>query len=245
MQDQLDHIEEYLNGNLSEDERRDFEARMKSDESLNEKVANHRSLLKGLELGFNRELKSLLQQEEQMQKQISIKKNKQIKLRNYSMGLAAAVALILVSIYSIRNQSLDSNELYFNYYTSYPNVEAPVSRSDDQIDNAYSFYEQGNYPRALKLFSKLNKENPLDPAPIFYSGICNLEIDNAETAITFFDLIQKLDQNKYSKPAIWYEALSNLKLNRKSRTIELLNDLIGDEDSYSLKSKELLSSLGQ
>lgn len=85
----------------------------------------------------------------------------------------------------------------------------------------------------------------MDPAPIFYSGICNLEIDNTESAVSFFELIQEFDKNNYSKPARWYEALANLKLERKSRAIDLLNDLSYGEDNYSIKSKELLTSLDQ
>lgn len=241
MQDQLEYIEEYLKGNLSEGECRDFEAKMKNDDALNEKVENHRSFLKGIELGFNRELKSLLKREDQ--KQISSSSNRQIRLRNYFVGIAATVALILVSVYSIRNQQMDSNELFVNYYTAYPNVEAPISRSGGNTENAYSFYEQGNYPRALELFSKLIKENAHDPAPVFYSGICNLELDHVQSARSFFESIQKLDQNKYSKPALWYEALSNLKLNNKQEAINILNNLARGEDVHAKRAMEVLEYL--
>lgn len=243
MQDQLDYIEEYLKGKLSEDERKNFEIKLKTDLPLQEKVQNHRSILTGIELGFNRELKSILQKEEHVLADASKRKRAQSGKINYFIGIAATVALILTSIFILKNQSLDSNQLYARYYESYPNIEVPVSRSENNIENAYSFYEQGKYERALELFSHLMKENPLDPAPVFYSGICNLEIDNAEAAISFFELVQKLEANKYSNPALWYEALSNLRLNQKQKAIEILDDLTRRDDANVKKAKEILEYL--
>ena len=64
MEKDLEHIEQYLRNQLSLENRQLFEAEMESNSDLREAVEKHRQLMRGLELGFNRDLKSILQTEE-------------------------------------------------------------------------------------------------------------------------------------------------------------------------------------
>lgn len=242
MEDQLDQIENYLSGELSQEEAEKFEKQILENDELRNQVENHRRFIKGLELGFNRELKAQLQQEEQR----LAGQDTEIKRRfpiQYYIGIAAAVTLILVSVFLLRTPSLNSAELFAAYYQPYPNIESPLSRDDNEEQNAYTYYEQGLYEKALNLFSQHTSENPADPAPLFYSGICYLELDEADKAANLFQLVQAMEKNNYSKAALWYEALASLKIDNKPRAVEILTGLSEGEDSYAIRSAELMGKL--
>lgn len=242
MEDQLDQIEKYLSGELSKEAAESFEKQMKENDELRNQVENHRRFIKGLELGFNRELKAQLQQEEQRLATQDTEVKKRFPLQ-YFIGIAAAVALILVSVFILRTPSVNTDELFAAYYQPYPNIESPLSRDDNVEENAYTYYERGLYEKALNLFSQHISENPADPAPFFYSGICHLELGEAEKAAHLFQLVRAMEKNNYSKAAIWYEALASLKSDNKTRAVEILTGLSGGDDTYAKRSAELMDKL--
>ncbi len=243
MEDQLDQIEKYLSGELSREEVELFEKQIGEQEALRKQVEEHRSLIKGLELGFNLEMKAQLKLEEQrLAREDVVAKRRVVQLR-WPVGLAAALAVILISVYLIKTKSIDSQELFASYYQPYPNVESPVSRSETKGENAYALYEQGRYQEALDLFMQRIAESPTDPAPLFYSGICHLELNETEKALAAFQVLQTMDKNNYSRASKWYKALASLKKDDKSSTVEILTGLSEGDDNYAIRSKELLQQL--
>lgn len=243
MDDQFEHIEKYLRGELSESEHKSFEETIEKDESLKEIVENHRTLLKGIELGFNQELKSLLQQKE-LETQHLIKKKFARSRRLYvTLAIAASITLILTTFFVFMNKSVNSGQIVAAYYQPYPNIESPVNRSDNNNQHAYAMYEQGNYTMALDRFNKLIVSDPTNPAPVFYAGICLLEMKQSASALSKFEDIESLGENKYSRPARWYKALTNLALKKKEVAVSIFNDLSSGEDIYAKKSAEILEKL--
>jgi tetratricopeptide (TPR) repeat protein len=244
MEDQLDQIEKYLSGELSKEATETFEAHIGENDELRNQVENHRRFLRGLELGFNRELKAQLRQEEQRITGQDEKNKRRAIPTQFYFGIAAAIALILISVFLLRTQSSNTTEYFVTYYQPYPNIENPVSRSENSGQNAYAYYEQGQYSEALNLFSQIIMENPAIPAPVFYSGICQLELGETVTAIALFKQVQAMEKNSYSRAALWYEALANLKISEKSRAVEILTGIAEGDDNYAIRSKELLGKLG-
>lgn len=239
----LDHIEKYLRGELTEEEISDFEALMENDAALKEQVAQHRQLLKGLEIGFNTELKELLIEEESKIKNTPIQKPSRIKSLYPLMGIAAAVALLIIAFFSLRDDAFNPEELYAQYYKVYPNVEAPVSRSESNKKNPFAFYEAGDYATALANFTEMQASDPKNPALLFYSGMCQLELGQPESAVEFFNQVSNLSSKKYARPAFWYESLAYLKLGKIKNAKNLLEQLSQGEDVYAARANELLDKL--
>lgn len=243
MDDQFEHIEKYLRGELSESEYKSFEETIDKNASLSEKVENHRILIRGIELGFNQELKQLLQQKE-LETQHLIKKKFARSRRLYvSIAIAASITLILTTLFVFMDKSVNSEQIVAAYYQPYPNVESPVNRSDQNNQNAYALYEQGNYALALDQLNQLIISDPSNPAPVFYAGICLLEMKQAASALSKFEDIESLAENKYSRPAHWYKALTNLALRKNEAAAVILFDLSSGDDIYAEKSAEILEML--
>lgn len=243
MSDQLDHIEKYIKGALSGDDLEAFESEMQNDASLAEKVDNHRQLLKGLEIGFNLELKSMLQKEEAKFKQAPVKEPKRTKSFYILFGMAAAVSVLIVSVFVLQNRNLSNEQLFAQYYETYPNVEQPVSRSEKNVENPYALYESGAYEKALLMFEDIIDEHSEDQAALFYAGISSMEMHNAEAAITYLNNSIDANQKKYTRPAYWYLALAYLDNGQPENAKNTLDNLVSGEDKYAARATELLSFL--
>lgn len=245
MEDQFDHIEKYLRGELSKEETTRFESRMEEHSDLKEKVDKQRQLLKGIELGFNQELKEILIKEESKLSRPRLTEANRIKTLYPVIGMAAAVSLVIIAFFTLRNKTVDTSELYAQYYQPYPNVEAPISRSDFNELNPYGLYEKGEYNEALSQFSALRTSKPDDPALLFYSAICQMELGTMNDAISSFKELLGLDANKYTRPSKWYLALAYLNSGQTSEAVSYLNELTQIDDVYARKAAELLHQLNQ
>lgn len=238
MADQLDHIELYLRGELSEEEITDFEALMKADSSLKKQVEEHRQLLKGIEISFNRELKQKL-----IQVESNIEETPAPKSRYPIIGLAAAIAALIVVFVTFQDEKISSQDLYAQHYKVYPNAELPVLRSENNEDNPYAYYEKREYATALELFNKMQASDPDNSALLFYSALCQLELDHPETGIELFALVISREDPDYKRPALWYQSLAYLKIEKPENAMVILELLALDDDVYARKANELLENL--
>jgi tetratricopeptide (TPR) repeat protein len=243
MEDSIEHIEKYLLGKLSDSERETFEMRMREDKKFSRMVENHRSLLRGIEIGFNKEIKNMLKDEESAHAgSLSSRKTKFYSIRMIT-GVAAAILIVLILAYFLRPQKTTPTEIFADYYSVYPNIEIPISRSEEIGTIAYSAYEKGKYSSALNEFLEIKKENPDNPAPYFYAGICQIELNRPEEAIRLFREVQDLDTSKYTIPSMWYEALSYLKTGNQEEAAHLLTALSTKDSSYAQKAQEIIKTL--
>ena len=159
------------------------------------------------------------------------------------MGMAAAVALLIIAFFTLRDDSLNPEELYAQYYKVYPNIESPVSRSESSEKNPFAYYEAGDYNTALANFTEMQTSDPENQALLFYSAMCQLELGQPENAIELFDQMLSKQSEKYTRPAMWYQSLAYLKLENVKNAINLLEQLTQEEDVYATKANELLDIL--
>ncbi len=235
----FDHIDRYIRGELTPRETSEFEEELRSDPELKERVEEQREILNGLRMGFNRELKDMLENEERR----ITKKPEMKRLWLFpTIGIAAVVTLLIVGYFALID-SIDTNDLYSKYYAAYPNVESPVARSEEADNNPFNAYEQGNYRMALSIFQELLTAEPENDALLFYSGICYLELNQPSEALSQFEETIMLSSPEFSRPAIWYSSLAHLKEGNISRSSALLNSLLDNQDLYSRKASELLDDI--
>lgn len=239
----LDHIEKYLKGELTEQEMSEFEDVMRGDAEAQEQVAQHKQLLRGLEIGFNKELKELLIEEESKIQDTPVQKPSRIKSLYPLMGLAVAVALLIITFFTLRDDSLNPEELYAQYYKVYPNVESPVSRSESSEMNPFAAYEAGDYTTAMANFTEMHTSDPENPALLFYSGMCQLELGQPKSAVELFHEVVNMQSKKYTRPAMWYQSLAYLKSGSIKNAKNLLEQLLREDDVYATKANEILNVL--
>ncbi|TFH33794.1 MAG: hypothetical protein E4G95_09220, partial [Bacteroidia bacterium] len=233
--EQQDRIEQYLRNTMGDDEREEFETELKSDPYLKKLTESKQILIRGIKTGFNSELKSKLKEEDRGRTQIL--KTRRIQLFS---GIAAVIIIGLFSQVFLSRVKQDSGRIYSEYYKPYPNINIPISRSEENGDSPYYQYETGNFREALSGFITLIKENPADDAAVFYAGIANMELLDFEEAIIYLKRVTLDDQGIFTRPALWYLSLAYIYSDNYELAFDYLDKLAEGDDNYAINSKRIL-----
>lgn len=214
-------IDQYFENTLSEADLATFYELLKSDANFAKEVDFQKKIKATIHLNKRAELKSVLQQFEQP-------KTKVVKFSNRSVWFAAAVFLLVIaSTVWILFQKPDAQELYAVYYEPYPNVVAPVTRSETKVDTtiqyAFVMYEEGNYESAALIFQKIYAHTKA-PFALVYLGICNLQTEQISLAITALKEAIATN-NDYTIIAKWYLAMAYLKNDEPISAVQLVKDV--------------------
>lgn len=235
---EADHhiIEKHLLQQLLPEEQALFEQRMEDADFRKEL-----SLQKDLHLAFKAEgrshLKAQLQGFEEKRKPAVQQKENTSK---FSIGrflaIAATLALLLTATYWLFSKGPSNDQLYAQFFEPYPNIVAPIEKSNtstDRRDEAFQTYELKNYKKALELFEQLNTQ---DEAVHFYSGLCQLALNQPEKAIEDFKSIQQQD-GPYYAPMNWYQALALVKTGRPEAAKPYLDLVIKTAKTQTLQTQ--------
>ncbi len=195
-------------------------------------------LIRGIQKGFNAELKQHLQDEDQRMNRAS-----SIRRLRYLSGIAAVLMIGLISYIFINRISPDPLKLYAEYYQPYPNINKPLTRLEDKSDDPYFLYETEKYQDAITGFKTLLEEDPADEAALFYTGIIHMELQDFEKAAEEFEKLLAQLPGPYSRPALWYISLSYLQLEQAEKATEYLRKLTDEQDPYGRNSGKLLKKL--
>lgn len=234
-------IDRYLANELSAEEQRKFEEKLKVDSELAEKVRVYRALSENLRSRFTRE-----QEETQLRENLSVisqlefgteKSARVVSIRWYHWAAAASVALLAVAWFYTRTAT-------FPEYTQYAFHESLslAERGDDSLKHqAEQAFNSKQYAQAVNYFDKLLAVDPSDNELQLYKGVSLLELDRISEAELLFNGIK--DSNSvYKDKAIWYLALSALKQKHYDQCKMLLERIQTDSEDYD-NARKLLDKL--
>jgi predicted negative regulator of RcsB-dependent stress response len=233
-----DEIIRYIDGEMTDGEKMEFEKRLATDESLKQAFGNLqlakeavRSFgLKEKVAGIHRQMMKELGTETPV-KQISNVR----RIIRYSVAVAASVLLIFVCIEGYKFYTLSSQKLFAENYTPY---ELTTTRGGD--DSTISKIEQAYREKKFGAVINLNKVSVLSIKDVFLTAMSYLETNDYSRAISNFQLvIAEIEDDKTSvlkDAAEYYLALAYLRNNDYDQAIELMN-AIHDNSSHLYKSK--------
>jgi tetratricopeptide (TPR) repeat protein len=233
-------IEQYLAGELSPEETKAFENRIKSDPELAEKVGVYRSLSENLKSRFTSE-----QVERQLRESLSAiakaevgnKSGKVISLQWYHWAAAASLALIAVFWFYTTTSITPQYDDYSNHGSL-----SLAERGDDSLKHqAEDAFNSGNYDQAISFFNRLLDADPDNTELQLYKGISLLELDRYKEAEAIFHVI-KNSETIYQDKAMWYLALSALKQKDYDKCKTLLDQLSPDSE-YHKQAEEIRKGL--
>ena len=69
---------------------------------------------------------------------------------------------------------------------------SPCMANDVSLDNAYSYYFDGNMPEAINIMKEYVKENP-DPRILYFIGYAYYEMKDMESARRYFEEAYLID----------------------------------------------------
>ncbi|KAA1247513.1 tol-pal system YbgF family protein [Aquimarina sp. RZ0] len=226
--EQEERIDKYLKGELTQNEKDQFDDLLKNDPAFRSDV----TLLKDLKVVSGIEDREELRKSmKTFETKIDTKENKVISLfGKYKKILVAASILLLVAIGSItflRPFALDTNKLYASNFEPYKNVVTPIIRGENTEENevmAFASYESENYKLAAAQFETLF-ETTKRPYFLLYQANALMAIDDAKKAIPLLEQHIKLN-DQLAERGKWYLALAYLKEKRKKESIAILKEII-------------------
>lgn len=228
----------YLDGEMTEAERIEFEEQVKIDQSLQiamEKLQLAKAAIK--QFGVKKKVGAI---HEQMMKELksgaSVKKMGGLRrVIRYSVAIAASVLLVFAGVEGYKFYKLSPGSLYAENYSSYELITSRDSGETRETAIEKSYRER-NYAEVIKL----NGNSVLYINDIFLTGMSYLEMDDAARAISSFQVVLAdiNDDNKAMLKDIteYYLALAYLKNRDYDQAIELMSN-IHDDPSHLYKSK--------
>lgn len=232
-----DRVDDYLKGNLSEQE---MDTLNKEHPELLEEIEFRKNTTQAFAQNRFSELKQKLQL---LNEEKDIVEIKPVNTKKWWIAAASLALLITVgTLIYINHQAVNSQSLFSEYYEPYPNLVLPIEREVANFNNekeAFLFYEQEDFENAYLSFEKLQlRENTSDEI-YFYQGISALSSKYINSAEEIFQKYISLPDVKFKIQAEWYLALYYIRNEEFSKSLELLKS-IRDNGTYKHQEAQLL-----
>ncbi len=234
----LDIIERYLNGDLSEDGAKIVKERLETDDDFKTLYTDYIKGRKAIEYALKNQLK------EKVTKSLNEKKpTKTIWLKPIS--IAAGLIIVVAGAFWVFTQ-MDSSpqELYAEYFELPPTPNVRSQESSPDIQKALLAYQNRNYASADTLIQPLLLQENVsrkEELILVYAGTL-LELNRDTEAIAQLKLIGQ--ESALSQDAQWYLLMVYLKLNDPQAANEMLETIINTKNHYKLQEAEkILKSL--
>jgi tetratricopeptide (TPR) repeat protein len=267
-------IERRLENQLSEPEIQSFDERLRSDADFKKGYLSYQDALKAIQIAGEDDVMTILKEE---QAKLEIKSNQvervaltpvrypKISTMPQTAVLrgwlaAASIALLCVAAYWFMNsnKSIDSENLFAEYYQPKTNTFIKFTRDNEFIEaqkqltiskygvedgtkifDALSFYEKGNFDKATTLFSTVNLKND---TLYLYQANALLKSNQTSAAISVLEKIST--SSPMIHEAHWYKAMAYLKIKDVEKAKAILVILSnGNNKGLQDKAKDLLNRL--
>ncbi len=248
-------IEDYLRGNLSEDDKRLFEDRLKTDPDFAEEF----ELTKRLENAIvNDEIDNFREKLKSIHKDLYPEPENEIsdtkKLFNTALKywkIAAIIFIVLIPLtvimYIMINDSRSNSEIFYKNYKRYPafckNRSTIEYVNDSIFHECMNFYQGGDFTGAVGCLKDIVENDEKNICASFFLGISYIEITNYNRAINSFEYVVKSKDTLYSQQAEWYLALCFIKIGKTNDARSVLQKIINNDGFYLDKAVKLLNEI--
>jgi tetratricopeptide (TPR) repeat protein len=249
----IETFEKYLNDNLSDQDRIEFEAKLSSDKELEESFLIYKSIEqefgnsirnKPKEDELKRTLESFSKVYSEVTPMSSTKKPKGI-IR--ILGLISSIAASLLLIFFIYNKyfgsEMDMQQIALSYFNSdLERIGQTMGSNQDSLQLGISFYNQKEYSKAVQVFENMIVSDPSNSEAIKNLGLSYLGLEEYDNALAQFEKLSQMEQ-LYSNPGHFYKALALLLRNEsgdKNQAKELLQKVIDEDQEGSKNAKDWL-----
>lgn len=232
-------FENFLDGQLSNEERLDFEERLKKDLDFQNDFEMYKETSAYLKNKFDPETISFKENINTISNNYFSNSNKKekrvVKLETWYYA-AASIVVLLGFWFFMQN----SNPQYSDYNTHEMAAFVERAESNSDIKMAEVAFNSKNYKEASLYLEKILKNNPSSEFQYFYA-ISLLEQNQFLKAETQLDTLKR-SNTIYKEKALWYLALSKLKQEKWEECKSYLNQIPETSEDYE-KAQQLLDKL--
>ena len=224
----LELIEAYLEGNLSEEEKVDFEVRLLVDKDLEEEFELYKKIVGSFKDIQTENIRKKLQA---IDDEIDSNSHKPSTKFYWWAGIAACLIFV---------------QVFLNYTkTSIPlplEEGLPVLMGDDHnlaFQNAMQLYKSGKYDASVKRFNQLVLANPTNDTLLYFIGSAELNSQKYQEASQHFKNVSTNSNSVFYLKSKYYLAYSLYKTNHSREAKLLLQDLISNNENPFVEETKL------
>lgn len=245
MENSISRLEDFLDGNLSNEE---LELLLKELET-NKELSSEMMLR--LEVNQLVKDKGFLELQSKLHLQMNSNGNSNTMLnlgreflKTWHLA-AASFALVLVVgglWYILSNKPQSTEQLVNKYYKpAHPilQIRSVEASKENAMDQAFKFYRENDFNNALTYFKTL--ENQI--TAWFYSGVCLIELQQYSQAIESFVFVINDNDNLFVEQSEWYLGLIYLMDNQKDLAVKQFEKISSENSFYSAQAVEILKYL--
>lgn len=228
---ELEYIEDYFSGRLSEDDRRNFEVRCEHDDAFAREVSSYILSRQSLQDALTEERRSeFVEQYRQMALQHP---EAPAGRQTWFSYIAAAAACILLLIAYLTYTSEDRPEQIANTYIEdhLTTLSTTMGGASDSLAIAVGAFNAGDYNKAERILLSLGRNDALLPETTKYLGLTYLKSGEYEKAIEQFDKLISFT-SLYANPGKFYLAITLMKRSANGdveRAKGLLQEVISEK----------------
>ena len=235
-------IIKYINDELTDSERSDFEVELKINDELKKSLAMEQMLLKGIEEVGRIEFKAKVAKVIRKYKTVELMKKSGYALLALLIG---AAAFIYFKPFEQTNHTIDHNAIFAAHFDK-PDISGN-QRSDGKMDIMTALtlsYEQSDYDGVLSIISEMQKTMEIPPLLVIIKGIAFMETNKTDLAIASFSLPVVKNDPHFSDHAEWYHALALIKDGNIDQAKPMLNRMANNNQHDHFKdANDLIASL--
>ena len=237
MDENMEYIEQFFDGELSDSEKERFEELCQTDKVFAKDVAHYIKT----KYAFKEQLRAQRKAEFEALHQAPSKKLSVFKTLTIPALAAAAIVLIVLSFWffypSTSTQNLADNYIKEHFTT----LSSTMGSEGDSLQYGIQLYNEGNLKKALQVFNSQLVKDSTDSMAKKYAGIVYLRLGDYDKCVNLFDELAK-QKHLHINPATFYKAIALLKRNRTGDLPEAKRLLVQvvSEDLYGNKEAAVI-----
>ena len=223
------HIERYLEGRMSSEERSTFEAQLKKDPDLAKSLKLQEETLKALDvynqLNERERVKSIYER-------VKTEEKKHPSRLFYRVAAAIAFLLATGTFFYYMGFQHSNNRIAEQHFTPYEDRITQMGTVDAKqaLQQGLRAYNQNNFAGAVHYLQAVEEDSEQYSDAQFYLGVSFLAQGEARQAIEILK-VTSVPDNSYEEPARWYLALSYLAADEPEKARPLLETFAAREAS--------------
>lgn len=217
-QEELERIERYLNDTMPDEQRKQFEHQLNTDDDFRLLVDDVKVMLLGIE---SASLKNNLEQfhdeivpVKTLEPNTTSESNTRLKRTRIKMlkFMAAAAVIIFVGTFWIESRSSSTHRLFAKHFTPDPGLPTTMGAADNfEFYDAMVNYKQGEYKTAIDKWQTLLSTDRKGDTLHYFLGVAHLADGDEDKAINYLQKLTENNSESFKKETAYYLGLAYLK----------------------------------
>lgn len=225
-------FERFQNGELSDSERMEFEARLSYDAEFNQAFQEYKSVEDGIKTHYRNELKLKLQEVDKKMDDAP-KKSSTIRLVMWSSSVAAAIA---IGVFIFQHYSISDNKQLVAEYWPYEEGLPVKMSTKGKYDDAMNAFKLEEFDKAETLLKTIDSDTST-----YFLGVIAYNKQNTKRASVYFSKVD--EQSIYYHEAQFRLALIAIIHNDIDKAKQIFKAQIEEKTEFEKQAKEILEKI--